>query len=244
MAHYAEDDFYQQEAEEPYDNQMKERLVQALGHHVQESVNQALIEALKPFTQPLVHFGQRELMSGPSDARVPDTAIAGMNRTQRGSGGPKSSAAILSQMASSVLRDHEYEQDMFEIPSGLHSQNILSQEDSQSSAAHTSDSERSCDESKKSGKRKRKSHHAADETLVHENLFFDPESIIHPRSTEWIPSVEVAQYVQDTLRKGFDKDVHSTLRSECPCPSLLGKVDDTPELDPSMATLRYSQRKD
>ncbi|KAJ1218975.1 hypothetical protein NDU88_006546 [Pleurodeles waltl] len=40
MAYYAEEDkFYQQEAEEPYDNQMEESLVQALGHYVQESVN-------------------------------------------------------------------------------------------------------------------------------------------------------------------------------------------------------------
>ncbi|KAJ1096616.1 hypothetical protein NDU88_001751 [Pleurodeles waltl] len=151
MAHYAEeDDFYQQEAEEPYDNQMEERLVQALGHHVQDSVNQALIKVLKPFTQPLVSFGQRELMSGPSCARVPDTMTGDMSRTQKGSGGPKFSAEILSQMASSVLRDHEYEQDIYEIPSGLHSQDVLGQEDSQSSAAHTPDSERSRDEPKMS----------------------------------------------------------------------------------------------
>ncbi|KAJ1092843.1 hypothetical protein NDU88_005953 [Pleurodeles waltl] len=150
MAHYAEDDFYQQEPEEPYDNQMEERLVQALGHHVKDSVNQVLIKALKPFTQPLVHYGQRELMSGPSHARVPDSMTADMSRTLKGSGGPKSSAEILYQMASSDLRDHEYEQDIYEIPRELHSQDVLGQDDSQSFAAHTSDSDRTRDEPKMS----------------------------------------------------------------------------------------------
>ncbi|KAJ1191495.1 hypothetical protein NDU88_000811 [Pleurodeles waltl] len=149
MVYYAEkEELYQQEAEELYDNQMEERLVQALDHHVQDSVNQALIKALKPFTQHLVRFGQRELMSGPSHARVPDTMIADMSRTQKGSGGPRSLAEIQSQMASSVLRDHEYEQDISEIPRELHSKGMLGQEDSQASASYTSDSERSRDKPK------------------------------------------------------------------------------------------------
>ncbi|KAJ1087503.1 hypothetical protein NDU88_000672 [Pleurodeles waltl] len=74
-------------------------------------------------------------------------------------------------------------------------------------------------------------------------LSFDPENIIHPWSTEWIPCVEVAHYVQDRIRKGFDRDVHDTFRSECPRPLLLGKMVEMPELDPNMATFikRFSK---
>ncbi|KAJ1197357.1 hypothetical protein NDU88_001217 [Pleurodeles waltl] len=139
-------------------------------------------------------------------------------------------------MASSVLRDHEYEHDLTETPRELSSQGMLRPEESQSSASHSSDSEKTRDEPKVSGKRKRKSHHSTDKTMVRMNLFFDPESIIHPRSTEWVPSVEVVHYVQERLHKSFYKDVHSTLRSECPHPSLSSKVADTPEVNPSMAT--------
>ncbi|KAJ1154909.1 hypothetical protein NDU88_007652 [Pleurodeles waltl] len=212
MAYYAEEDeFFQQEAEEPYDNQMEERLVQALGHHVQDSVNQALFEALKPFTQHLVCYGQRELMGRPSHARMPDTLIPDMSRTQKGPGGTKSSVDILSQMASLVLGDHEYEQDLTEIPKELSSQGMLCLEESQSSASYSSDSEKTRDEPKVLDKRKCKFHHSTDDIIVQKNLFFNPESIIHLRSTEWIPSVEVAHYDQDRLRKGFDKDVRNTV---------------------------------
>ncbi|KAJ1145122.1 hypothetical protein NDU88_011414 [Pleurodeles waltl] len=152
MALYVEEDeFFQEEAEEPYENQMEERLVQALGHHVQDSVNQALIKALRPFKQPLVRFGQRELMGRPSDNRVIDNQLPDVSRTQRAYRGPRSSAEILSQMASSVLRDHEYEQDLNELPKELSSQGLSHPEDSQSSASHCSDSEKTQDEPKVSG---------------------------------------------------------------------------------------------
>ncbi|KAJ1211950.1 hypothetical protein NDU88_007298 [Pleurodeles waltl] len=63
MAYYAEDEEQFQDLQEvPLEHQMKERLVEALGHHVQDSVNWALIKALKPFTQPLTNFGRRELL--------------------------------------------------------------------------------------------------------------------------------------------------------------------------------------
>ncbi|KAJ1084770.1 hypothetical protein NDU88_004916 [Pleurodeles waltl] len=66
MAYYAgEDDYYQEQSDNMNDH-MEERLVEALGYHVQDSVNQALINALKPFAQPLKRFGQRELRGRPS----------------------------------------------------------------------------------------------------------------------------------------------------------------------------------
>ncbi|KAJ1169291.1 hypothetical protein NDU88_001184 [Pleurodeles waltl] len=54
------DDYFQEEEEVPFEHHMEERLVQALGHHVQDSVNQALIKALKAFTQPLVLKRKRD----------------------------------------------------------------------------------------------------------------------------------------------------------------------------------------
>ncbi|KAJ1137305.1 hypothetical protein NDU88_003717 [Pleurodeles waltl] len=70
MAYYAEEDEYVQDLPEIAEEQhMEERLVEALDYHVQDSVNQALIKALKPFTKSLTRFGQRELQG----RSLPDT---------------------------------------------------------------------------------------------------------------------------------------------------------------------------
>ncbi|XP_078506931.1 uncharacterized protein LOC144767311 [Lissotriton helveticus] len=84
----------------------------------------------------------------------------------------------------------------------------------------------------------------AQEDVTPKNLLFNPQNVIHPRSTEWVPCVEVAHYVQTNLRQSFESQVRATLRSECPRPSLLGKVADTPELDPNMATFMRKFSKD
>ncbi|KAJ1173265.1 hypothetical protein NDU88_005102 [Pleurodeles waltl] len=63
MAYYANDDEQYGELQEiPSEHEMEERLVEALGYHVQDSVNWALIQALKPFTQPLSNFAKREFL--------------------------------------------------------------------------------------------------------------------------------------------------------------------------------------
>ncbi|KAJ1161131.1 hypothetical protein NDU88_001618 [Pleurodeles waltl] len=54
-------------------------------------------------------------------------------------------------MATSVLRDHEYEQDLIENPGRLSTHELARPEESQSSASHSSDSERARDEPKVSG---------------------------------------------------------------------------------------------
>ncbi|KAJ1158398.1 hypothetical protein NDU88_011088 [Pleurodeles waltl] len=153
-------------------------------------------------------------------------------------------------MASSLLRDHEYgDQPLQEIPESFPKLTKHSQETAFSSSAF-SDSEKLDQGSQKDSlppsKKKRNSDYLSSDlpgSSVH-NLLLDPENIIHLRSMEWVPSVEVAHYVQERLRKGFEKDVCSTLRSECPRPSLLGKVADTPELDPSMTTFLKKIAKD
>ncbi|KAJ1140687.1 hypothetical protein NDU88_007035 [Pleurodeles waltl] len=119
MAYFAgEEEYYQEKVEAPFPEQMEERLVQALGHHVQDSVNQALIKALKPFTAPLVRYGWRELM-GPiptgSGARDPTPRDTGL--PSKGPLAPLFSAEILAQMASAVINDHKYSSDL-QPPSG------------------------------------------------------------------------------------------------------------------------------
>ncbi|KAJ1137047.1 hypothetical protein NDU88_003460 [Pleurodeles waltl] len=64
MAYYANGDEQFQELQEiPVEQQTEERLVEALGYHVQDSVNWALIQALKPFTKPLTNFGRRKFLA-------------------------------------------------------------------------------------------------------------------------------------------------------------------------------------
>ncbi|KAJ1083669.1 hypothetical protein NDU88_003824 [Pleurodeles waltl] len=155
MAYFAgEDEYYQEEVEGPFPEQMEERLVQALGHHVQDSVNQALIKALKPFTRPLVRYGQRELMGPlPSGSRNNESHSRDPNFINMGQKNPLSSGEILSQMASAVLNDHEYSSDL---PS---SERLPTRSAGLKDLSQSSDSQSDSDvsEPKPPGKRKRKS---------------------------------------------------------------------------------------
>ncbi|KAJ1091311.1 hypothetical protein NDU88_004438 [Pleurodeles waltl] len=110
MAYYAgEDDFYQDHPD-TMDDHLEERLVEALGYHVQDFVNQALINALKPLAQPLRRFGQRELRGCPFlDAGSQPDQISDLALTQGALKRPLSSADILANMAASVMQDHGYD---------------------------------------------------------------------------------------------------------------------------------------
>ncbi|KAJ1146000.1 hypothetical protein NDU88_012282 [Pleurodeles waltl] len=75
-------------------------------------------------------------------------------------------------------------------------------------------------------------------------LTFNLEDIIHPRSSSWTPLPEVALYLQEHIREGFDKDARARLLAECPRPDLEGKVTDTPDIDPKMVTFMKKWAKD
>ncbi|XP_040208083.1 uncharacterized protein LOC120939790 [Rana temporaria] len=62
--------------------------------------------------------------------------------------------------------------------------------------------------------------------------FFHPDAISHPRSGEWSPLPQVAQYVELWARKALDRPARNKLRAECPRPFIPNKVVDTPEVDP------------
>ncbi|KAJ1161976.1 hypothetical protein NDU88_002456 [Pleurodeles waltl] len=225
---------------------MEERLVEALGHHVQDSVNRALIQALKPFTQPLTNFGRREFLGeGSQKTRLPageSMEVSGLSLQQSGG---SSFEEILAQMAAPVLRNHIYGSFLPQESPNTFLKASLSQAGLQEQSSSKSESDDShaapvpC-------KKKHKSHDVIPEapTPAGRNLLFSAEDIVHPHSTEWVPTAEVAHYVQDRLHKSFEKEVGNTLGSECPQPSSIGKVADTPELDPSMATFLRKFAKD
>lgn len=73
---------------------------------------------------------------------------------------------------------------------------------------------------------------------------FDPEDIVHPRSSEWAPADKVTEYVALRIRKPLDKDARNCLRAECPRPSLEGKVALTPEIDTRKATFLQKFMRD
>ncbi|XP_078518978.1 uncharacterized protein LOC144784190 [Lissotriton helveticus] len=225
MAYYAkEEDRWVElneyaEYDEPEEHHMEEQLVQALDTHVQGSVNRALIKALQHFTKPLKNYGKRKF----------------------GAAQGETSAEVLVRKARNVLHDHG----SVSSSKARKAPGTQTEETDESSAAapDTSDSDQESQASQKVKERKHKSHNVEDKP-VNKNLLFDPRNIIHPRSTEWVPCFEVAHYVQDNLRRGFKKEVSATLRSECPRSSLMGKVADTPEIDPNMDTFMKHFAKD
>ncbi|KAJ1189747.1 hypothetical protein NDU88_006489 [Pleurodeles waltl] len=110
MEYYTEEDEFYQEHPDNINDHMEERLVEALGYHVQDSVNQALINALKPFAQPLRRFGQRELRDRPSlDAGSQPDQLPDLGISQRALKRPLSSADVLANMAASVMQDQGYD---------------------------------------------------------------------------------------------------------------------------------------
>ncbi|KAJ1087978.1 hypothetical protein NDU88_001137 [Pleurodeles waltl] len=215
MTYYANKDEQSQELHEMLlEHQMEERLMEALGHHVQDSVNWALIQALKPFTQPLTNFAKREFLGENSQQSCLQSGDPkeSLGLPLQRSGG-SSSAEILAHMASSVLRDHAYGGSSHpQDASSNFQQSSFSQPSYQDPFSSKSDSDESQSDSLPR-KKNRKSRHSMSEATppAGKNLLFTPEDIIHPHSTEWVPIPEVANYVQDRLRKSFEKEVLNTL---------------------------------
>ncbi|KAJ1193559.1 hypothetical protein NDU88_002856 [Pleurodeles waltl] len=158
MAYNAgEDDFYQDHPDTT-DDHMEERLVEALGYHVQDSVNQVLINALKPFAQPLRRFGQHELRGRPLlDAGSHPDQVSDLGMAQGALKRPLSSADVLANMAASVMQDHGY--DVYSsLDTSEAGREASSRPEGLSSCSHSSGSDHDQEDTKPVGKRKRKSH--------------------------------------------------------------------------------------
>ncbi|XP_040285902.1 uncharacterized protein LOC120999096 [Bufo bufo] len=53
---------------------------------------------------------------------------------------------------------------------------------------------------------------------------FDPDSLHHPRSAEWVPIPHVAQYLENRVRKPLSKETRNKLKAECPRPLIPNKM--------------------
>ncbi|XP_078524939.1 uncharacterized protein LOC144798029 [Lissotriton helveticus] len=73
---------------------------------------------------------------------------------------------------------------------------------------------------------------------------FDPSSIRHPNSTEWLPSNHVGEYISARLCLPLEATVRSRLKSECPKPALPDKITLVPSIDQPLLTFFSKFGKD
>ncbi|XP_044130837.1 uncharacterized protein LOC122923981 [Bufo gargarizans] len=66
------------------------------------------------------------------------------------------------------------------------------------------------------------------------DLLFNPDSLHHPRSAEWLPLDHVSKYLEARVRCPLSREARNKLRAECPRPIIPNKVCDTPSVDPKM----------
>ncbi|KAJ1180276.1 hypothetical protein NDU88_005498 [Pleurodeles waltl] len=100
MAHHFPEDYqYGEYAAGQYNQQMEERFVEALDFHIQDSVNKALVKALRPFAQPIFNYGLRRFRVGSGN---PTPVEVNINEPDQSQSDP------FKQTISSVLNDHEY----------------------------------------------------------------------------------------------------------------------------------------
>ncbi|KAJ1181139.1 hypothetical protein NDU88_006349 [Pleurodeles waltl] len=137
---YMDDDQYGEYDAGHYDQHMEERLVEALDFHEQDSVNKALVKALRPFAQPIFNFGVRRFGAG------------SVNEPGR------SSDDLQKQTVNTVLSDHEYR--------AFRNRTTPSVQTSQhSSDSDSADSDVFPVQDKHQGKCKCKAHHAEDSVM-------------------------------------------------------------------------------
>ncbi|KAJ1090519.1 hypothetical protein NDU88_003651 [Pleurodeles waltl] len=177
-------------------------LVHALNAGVRHTVNQALAQAIKPIKHHLIGFAEQRGWVAPSGVQsIVEPSLSGGFRSLQQSHNPHS--ADFQSLIRAMAKEHDY---------NVSAQKTKSREDLVSSSS---------DHSSETGddplhKRKKKSHHQEDPLPTPKVLTFEPEDIVHPRSSLWVPPAEVSDYVESHIRHSFDKEVRSRLRSECP----------------------------
>ncbi|KAJ1088644.1 hypothetical protein NDU88_001800 [Pleurodeles waltl] len=203
-------------------------LVYALDAGVRHSVNQALAQAIQPIKHHLLGLVDQQGWVAPVGA-LPIGESSFSASTQATKQTPNTHAADFESLIRNMAREHDY--------------NAGSQKKAVSDPASSSSSEHSSEQGDvPPPKRKKKAHHQ--EVPTPKVLTFEPEDIVHPRSSLWLPPPGVADYVEAHIRHGFDKDIHSRLRSECLRPDFPSKVTKTPELDPTLVTFLKKSAKD
>ncbi|KAJ1215132.1 hypothetical protein NDU88_002741 [Pleurodeles waltl] len=204
-------------------------LVYALDAGVSHAVNQALAQAIRPIKCHLIGFAEQKGWVAPSWSQtIEDPSLSsGLQALKQGK---HPHAAYFKSLIRSLARD----QDLMLLPSqSLSPRRIWSLPC------------RSVPQTKgmTPQKRLKKSHHQEEPIPALKILTFEPEDIVHPWPTLWLPPVEVADYAESHIRHGFE-EVCSKLHSECRRPDFPSKVTETLELDPTLATYLKTFSKD
>ncbi|KAJ1211767.1 hypothetical protein NDU88_007121 [Pleurodeles waltl] len=215
---------------------MPQSLSRALAVSVAQKINQAVLADLKPLTQQIECFVKKQGLVPLTDDKLTDEGpLAPANPTPQTSSWPHDGAMSTLTQSSS---DHVYcSLPSFSKGSSLEAAVSSVSDLAASDSSHSSSPLRNRKRARKSG-----SSHVKERPKSPSNPFqFNLEDIIHPRSADWAPA---ADYLNDKLRKGFDKEVQNSLRAECPRPEIPDKVAETPDIDPSMLTLLKKFPKD
>ncbi|KAJ1099094.1 hypothetical protein NDU88_004198 [Pleurodeles waltl] len=210
---YEDEEYFGSEA--PF---LDDNLVGELDNTVQLSVNKTLAKALGPLTH---HFESFVCQKGWLPHIAPsDEALSDQPSTSKGKAKAKTWAHsdLFKKLASSIQKEHGY--------SSSQAQDAYGSDSNQSSSKSSSESDSEEDLGDGTGlsKRKKSETAKAPPPKAPRVWTFSPEEIIHPRSSSWVPPPELAEYLQNHIRAGFDKDVRARLRAECPRPDLEGKV--------------------
>lgn len=154
---------------------MEQDLVEALDKGVQHSVNTALVKAIVPLKH---HLNAYALQQGwiPASSTRPPTS---------GKKDTTPHAEDFARLSRASANDHAY------------TNTNESTDSTQGEQGDSSSHKDTDDEAHRPAKKARKEDHTESQPKL---LTFDPKDIIHPNSTAWLPSQEVADYVQSHLR--------------------------------------------
>ncbi|KAJ1169264.1 hypothetical protein NDU88_001170 [Pleurodeles waltl] len=153
-------------------------LVYALGAGVRHTVNQALAQAIKPIKHHLLGFAEQQCWVAPSGIQsIMEPSLSAGTQSIKESHNQHS--ADFETLIRAMAKEHDY--------------NASTQKKAASEPASSSEhsSEQGDDPPHK---HKKKSHHQ--EAPTPRVLTFEPEDIVHPRSSLWLPPPEVADYVE------------------------------------------------
>ncbi|KAJ1120397.1 hypothetical protein NDU88_008567 [Pleurodeles waltl] len=193
--------------------------VYALDAGVCHTVNQVLAQAIRPIKHHLIGFAEQQgwvASSGPQIVEEPSLSVSlQAHKLDR-----NPHTADFGSLIRSLAKEHDYNSSA-SAPKSKTKRDLDS-----SSSAHSSN--QGDDHLRK---RKKKTHHQEKSVSTPKMLTFEPEDIIYPRSTLCLPLVEVADYVEFHIWQGFEKEVRSRLRSECPRPDFPSRVTETLELE-------------
>ncbi|KAJ1166549.1 hypothetical protein NDU88_006949 [Pleurodeles waltl] len=150
-------------------------LVYALDTGVRHSVNQGLVD-------------QQGWVAPVSSPPLGDSSLAANPQSAKQSSNPH--ATDFESLIRNMAREHDYN-------AGAQKKVANDPASFSSSSEHSSEQDDA-----PSRKRKKKVHHQ--EVPTPKVLTFEPEDIVHPRSSLWLPPPAVADYVEAHIRHGLD----------------------------------------